>query len=54
MNIWVTNGVALAELQARDGKLLGYFNANGGSTGVAFDGANIWVAIGLDHIVLKF
>ena len=54
VNIWVTNGVALAELQARDGKLLGYFNANGGSTGVAFDGANIWVAIGLDHIVLKF
>jgi len=52
--MWVSNGVALAELRGSDGKLLGYFNANGGSTGVAFDGANVWVAIGLGHAVLKF
>jgi hypothetical protein len=54
INMWVSNGVALAELRGSDGKLLGYFNANGGSTGVAFDGANVWVAIGLGHAVLKF
>jgi len=54
INIWVTNGVALAQLRASDGKRLGYFNANGGSTGVAFDGANIWVALGLGNNVLKF
>jgi hypothetical protein len=36
---------------------LGYFNAGGGSTGVAFDVANIWVALGFpanDIDLLKF
>jgi hypothetical protein len=44
------------ELRPTDGKILGYFNA-GASTGVAFDGANIWVALGFasgKYNLLKF
>jgi hypothetical protein len=43
----------LVELRGADGKILGRFGG-GGSTGVAFDGANIWVALGIGNSVLKF
>jgi hypothetical protein len=46
-DIWVADSPGVTKLRASDGKNLG-------STGVAFDGANIWVALGLDHLVLKF
>ena len=41
-------------MRASDGQIIGNFNANGGSTGVAFDGANIWVALSLGNEVHKF
>jgi hypothetical protein len=35
---------SVSKLRARDGELLGTFSVPGGTYGVAFDGANIWVA----------
>jgi DNA-binding beta-propeller fold protein YncE len=34
----------VTKLRARDGTILGTFGVGSGPRGVAFDGANIWVA----------
>jgi hypothetical protein len=41
------------ELRPSDGALLGIFNGGSGPTGIAFDGANLWVADGLGTSVYK-
>jgi DNA-binding beta-propeller fold protein YncE len=47
-NIWVTGALAVTELKASNGNVLGQFYCvqcvSNASTGVAFDGANIWVS----------
>jgi DNA-binding beta-propeller fold protein YncE len=44
--VWITNslGNSVTKLRASDGTLLGTFTAEGAPVGIAFDGANIWVA----------
>jgi hypothetical protein len=54
-NIWVTvSPNTVSKLRASDGAFLGFFNRGGVSTGIAFDGANIWVGDGLGTTVSKF
>jgi hypothetical protein len=54
-NIWVTvSPNTVSKLRASDGAFLGFFNRGGVSTGIAFDGANIWVGNGLGTTVSKF
>src|SRR5450432_4041094 len=46
-NIWVTNtnGASITKLRASDGALLGIFPfAHDNPEGIAWDGANIWIA----------
>src|SRR4029077_9623273 len=57
-NIWVTNGGtgsngSVSKLRASDGKLLGTFAVGSDPLGIAFDGANIWVATRDDSTVSK-
>jgi hypothetical protein len=42
------------ELRASDGAELAVFYIKNATTGVAFDGANIWVADSLSNAVNKF
>ena len=54
-NIWVTvSPNTVSKLRAGDGAFLGFFNRGGVSTGIASDGANIWVGDGLGTTVSKF
>jgi hypothetical protein len=44
-NVWVSTALGVFELRASDGNVLQYWNVPRTSlTGVAFDGADIWVA----------
>ena len=52
-NIWVANLNGVTKLRASDGSIL-FLNLNGGGLGVAFDGANIWVANNGTNTVSKY
>jgi hypothetical protein len=43
----------LTELRASDGATLGIFNIVNGASGVAFDGANVWVTSEISGTVTK-
>ena len=46
VNIWVTNSAVntVAKLRASDGVALGSYATGSQPIGIAFDGANVWVA----------
>jgi len=47
------NDVTVTKLRASDGKVLGTFTVGTSPLGIAFDGANIWVAITASNVVAK-
>jgi hypothetical protein len=55
-SMWTTTGFSLVKFRPSDGAILGTFSTiTGGSAGaLTFDGANIWVAILDDPLLLKF
>ncbi len=44
-NIWVTGGTTIVELRSSDAAVIAVLNSPSATTGVAFDGANVWVSL---------
>ena len=42
--VWFTTGPYLVQVRPTDGKILQLFRTSGMSAGIAFDGANLWIA----------
>jgi hypothetical protein len=55
-NMWTTTGASLIKFRPGDCAILGTFStqAGGGAGALTFDGANIWVGIVDDPLLLKF
>lgn len=55
-NMWTTTGASLIKYRPGDGAILGTFSTQvgGGAGALTFDGANIWVGIEDDPLLLKF
>jgi hypothetical protein len=55
VNVWVTNNKSktVTELQGNNGRVVGTYAVGHGPFGVAFDGANIWVANFFSKSVMK-
>src|SRR5438128_12454815 len=44
-NVWTTsNSGTVTKIQAKDGAILGSYDVGGATSGIAFDGENVWVS----------
>jgi len=42
--VWITTGNNVAQVRPSDGAILHLYSTPGVSAGIAFDGANLWIA----------